>query len=160
MKLMTDSILHFPVNQPAAFAYLKGSTKYPGIRGLVTFYTFLDGAIVMADITGLPQTEGDCPQDFFGFHIHEGGSCTGDGQMPFGDAGGHYDPADCPHPAHTGDMPVLEGNRGKAWMAFYTERFRPDELRGRTAVVHRKPDDYRSQPSGDPGEMIACGVIQ
>ena len=57
-------------------------------------------------------------------------------------------------------MPVLESAGGKAWLAFYTERFLPDELPGKTVIIHSMPDDYRSQPAGDAGERIACGMIR
>lgn len=160
IRLLTDSMLKFLTDQSAAFADLEGSEKYPDIRGLVTFYAYEKGTVVMADIHGLPPGEGRCAADFFGFHIHEGASCSGNEEDLFADAGGHYDPTSCPHPAHAGDMPVLEAAGGRAWMAFYTERFRPQELLGRTVIVHSMPDDYRSQPSGDAGEKIACGLIQ
>ena len=44
-------------------------------------------------------------------------------------------------------------------MAVYTKRFYPEEIVGRTAVIHSKPDDFTSQPSGNAGEKIACGEI-
>ena len=44
--------------------------------------------------------------------------------------------------------------------AFYTERFLPQELPGKTVIIHSMPDDYRSQPAGDAGERIACGMIR
>ena len=160
IRLLTDSMLKFLTAQPAAFANMEGSEKYPDIRGLVTFYPFENGTVVLADICGLPQGEEPCEIGFFGFHIHEGAACTGSAEDPFSGAGGHYNPASCPHPAHAGDMPVLEAAGGKAWMAFYTERFQPQEVRGRTVILHSMPDDYRSQPAGDAGERIACGVIR
>lgn len=61
---------------------------------------------------------------------------------------------------HAGDMPVLEGNRGRAWTAFYTERFTPEQVKGKTVIIHSMADDYRSQPSGDSGEKVACGTIR
>ena len=160
IRLLTDSMLKFLTKQPAASADVKGSEKYPDIRGLVAFYPFENGTVVLADICGLPQTQGPCGTGFFGFHIHEGASCSGTAAEPFADAKGHYNPASCPHPAHAGDMPVLESAGGKAWLAFYTERFLPDELPGKTVIIHSMPDDYRSQPAGDAGERIACGMIR
>ena len=160
LRLMTDSILQFLANQPRAFAHVQGSEKYPQVEGLVTFYDFLDGTIVMADISGLPHEEETCERGFFGFHIHEGTACTGNEEDPFADAGSPFNPAGCPHPAHAGDMPVLEENRGRSWLAFYTERFTPRDVLGRTVVIHSMPDDYHTQPSGDSGEKMACGVIQ
>ena len=64
---MTDSILQFLANQPRAFAHVQGSEKYPQVEGLVTFYDFLDGTIVMADISGLPHEEETGERGFFGF---------------------------------------------------------------------------------------------
>ena len=98
--------------------------------------------------------------NFYGFHIHEGGSCTGDATDPFKDAGGHYNPTNQEHPFHAGDMPVIMGNQGAAWFQFYTNRFYPEEIVGKTVVVHDMPDDFRSQPSGDSGVKIACGRIR
>ena len=44
-------------------------------------------------------------------------------------------------------------------MAVYTDRFYPEDVIGKTVVIHEKPDDFRTQPSGDSGEKIACGKI-
>ena len=160
LQLMTDGILRFLANQPQAFAHVRGSESFPDVQGLVTFYDFLDGTIVMADISGLPDSQEPCERKFYGFHIHEGASCTGNETDPFADAGAHYNPDGCPHPAHAGDMHVLEGNRGRAWLSFYTERFTPAQVRGKTVIVHDMADDYHSQPSGDSGQKMACGIIQ
>lgn len=93
---MTDSILQFLANQPRAFAHVQGSEKYPQVEGLVTFYDFLDGTIVMADISGLPHEEETCERGFFGFHIHEGAACTGNEEDPFADAGSTLIPTAAP----------------------------------------------------------------
>lgn len=59
-----------------------------------------------------------------------------------------------------GDLPPLLANRGGyAMMIFYTDRFRPREILGRTLVIHDMPDDFRTQPSGNSGMKIACGLI-
>lgn len=160
VTLLTETILQFLSDQPMAFAELKGSDRYPQVGGLVTFYDFQGGTIVMADVCGLPWEENKCVGGFFGFHIHEGGACNGNAEDPFADAGGHYNPDGCPHPEHAGDMPVLIGYHGKAWMAFYTERFTPEEVKGKTVIIHRMSDDYSSQPAGDAGKKIACGMIR
>ena len=80
-------------------------------------------------------------------------------QNEFADAHGHYNPKGTPHPEHAGDLPPLLSNHGMAWMAVYTDRFYPEDVVGRTVIIHEKADDFRSQPSGDAGEMIACGEI-
>ena len=64
------------------------------------------------------------------------------------------------HPNHTGDMPPLLASDGTAFLAFYTNRFYPEDVIGRTVVIHAMRDDFMSQPSGNPGEEIACGEIE
>lgn len=144
------------MDSPRAKARMQGS----GISGEVSFFSVGKNVVVVADITGLPRNEEKCRCDIFGFHIHSGGSCGGTPEDPFADTKGHYDPDDCPHPCHAGDMPPLFGNRGSAWMAFMTDRFTVEEIIGKTVVIHNMPDDFTSQPSGNSGEKIACGVIE
>lgn len=64
------------------------------------------------------------------------------------------------HPNHKGDLPVLFSSEGDAFMVFCTNRFRVSDVIGRTVIVHLSPDDYTSQPAGNSGERIACGVIR
>ena len=64
------------------------------------------------------------------------------------------------HPNHSGDMPPLLGNQGYAWMAFYDKRFTIPEIIGKSLIIHRMPDNFTTQPAGDSGERIACGVIK
>lgn len=142
---------------PDAFSIIKGSHDYPSIRRKVFFYNVHGGTIVTVKINGLPENNAG---NFYGFHIHEGGSCTGDKNDPFKNAGSHYNPAKVSHPYHAGDLPVLMGNKGLAWCEFYTDRFYPEDVVGKTVIIHDMPDDFRSQPSGDSGMKIACGVIE
>ncbi len=65
-----------------------------------------------------------------------------------------------PHGNHAGDFPVLFSNDGYAEMTFFTNRFKPWEVIGKSVIIHQNPDDYRSQPSGNSGKRLACGVIQ
>lgn len=144
---------------PEAYAQVKGSDKYPDIQGRVYFFEVYGGTIVMAEIYGLPDEE--MPEGrFFAFHIHEGAECKGNAQDPFADAGMHYNPENTEHPEHAGDLPPLLSTHGAAWSAVYTGRFYPDDIVGRTVIVHSKPDDFKTQPSGDSGEKIACGEIR
>ena len=138
-------------------AVLRGSAKYPDLHGKVTFSEVYGGTIVSVFVEGLPDNR---KGNFFGFHIHEGGSCTGDRSDPFKNAGSHYNPTKAEHPFHAGDLPVILGNHGMAWSEFYTDRFYPEDVVGKTVIIHDMADDFRSQPSGDVGEKIACGVIQ
>lgn len=145
---------------PFAMATLKGSAAYPDLRGTVLFFETNGGVIVLADVENLPvQTA--CGS-VYGFHIHEGMSCGGD---DFAQTMGHYNPTDCPHPYHAGDLPPLFRNdgpkgEGGAWMAVLTDRFTLQEIVGRTVVIHDRVDDFVSQPAGNSGRKIACGVIR
>ncbi len=74
--------------------------------------------------------------------------------------GGHYNPTGQQHPKHVGDMPPLLANDGIAFSAFYTNRFNPEDIVGKVVVIHANPDDFTSQPSGNPGSIVACGEIK
>ena len=45
-------------------------------------------------------------------------------------------------------------------MCFFTDKFKPKDIIGRAVIIHQNPDDYRSQPSGNSGKRIACGIIK
>ena len=64
------------------------------------------------------------------------------------------------HPMHSGDLPPLLSATGRAYMAVLTDRFSIGQIIGKTVVVHSRADDFQSQPAGNAGEKIACGVIQ
>lgn len=140
---------------PATAATMRGSALYPNLKGTVRFFQTNAGVIVLADINGLPEQ--DACGGVFGFHIHEGMGCGGD---DFAETLGHYNPGNCAHPYHAGDLPPLFSNQGNAWMLFLTDRFRLEEILGRTVVIHARPDDFMTQPAGNSGSKIACGVIR
>ncbi len=144
---------------PNACAQVRGSPACPSVRGTVCFYQTGAGTLVVANITGLPQSENPCAPNFFGFHIHESGPCSGTADKPFSDVGGHYNPHHCPHPGHAGDLPPLFGAGGRAFMSVLTNRFTVREVIGRSVIVHDSVDDFTTQPSGNSGAMIACGRI-
>ena len=113
-----------------------------------------------ASISGLPKGSAEsCSDRIFGFHIHEGNSCTGNAQDPFANAKTHYNPYGCAHPFHAGNLPPLFENDGYAYLSVLTNRFSISEIIGRTVIIHDMPDDFTSQPSGNSGTKIACGVI-
>lgn len=145
--------------QPQAAASIAGSKQYPGISGDVRFYQTRAGVIVLAEINGLPRSDRPC-QKVFGFHIHEGTSCDGAMDDPFADAMSHYNPGNCGHPYHAGDLPPLFGNNGFALSLFLTNRFSVNEVIGRAVIIHSGPDDFTTQPSGNSGTKIACGIIR
>ena len=125
------------------------------ISGFVKFYQTRYGVLVAAHVRGLYSES-----DIFAFHIHSGNSCTGNADDPFADAMGHYNPANVPHPSHAGDLPPLFSNSGYAFTVFLTDRFTVNEIIGKTVIIHSKPDDFTTQPSGNPGEKIARGIIK
>lgn len=157
------SKIHLPAilcGNPQAVADITGSEDYPTISGTVRLYQTHEGVIVLAELRGLPKAELPCHEQIFGFHIHTGTNCGGNMDDPFADAMSHYNPNDCEHPYHAGDLPPLFGNNGLALSLFLTNRFYVNEVVGRTIIIHDHPDDFTTQPSGDSGKKIACGVIR
>lgn len=142
-----------------AMAVINGSAEFPDINGTVTFVQKKNGVLVTASINGLPQGDNECSDKIFGFHIHEGKSCTGNEQDPFADAKAHYNPNGCLHPFHAGDLPPLFENDGYAYLSVLTNRFSLPEIIGRAVIIHDMPDNFTTQPSGDSGMKIACGII-
>lgn len=145
---------------PHAEAIIAGGSDYPDISGRVRFYQIAYGVIVVAELIGLPLSTQKCKDPIFAFHIHEGGSCAGNSEDEFADSGMHYNPMSCPHPYHAGDMPPLFGADGMAFSAFLTDRFDVKDIIGRTVIIHDAPDDFTTQPSGNAGKKIACGVVR
>lgn len=99
-----------------------------------------------------------------GFHVHEKGDCSApDGTS----AGGHLNPGGAMHgqyghgPHHMGDMPSLRADAsGVAEFQFDSPSLKLADLTGKAMVVHRDPDDFKSQPAGNSGPRVACGVIR
>lgn len=147
-------------SRPTSFARILGSSEYPQLHGTVRFYRTRYGTLVVTEIFGLPKKCAECKSPVFAFHVHEGSECAGNCADPFADAEGHYNPESCLHPYHAGDMPPLFGNDGYAFSVFLTERFCAKEIIGRTVIIHSNPDDFMTQPSGNSGAKIACGVIR
>lgn len=140
---------------PGAVALVEGNTTHPNLSGQISFYdTMGEGILVTAEVFGLPEKENK--SGFFAMHIHENGDCTGS----FQNTGSHFNPEETLHPLHAGDFPLLLSNHGYAWMAFWDDRIELKEIIGRTVVIHGQRDDFQSQPAGDAGEKIGCGVIQ
>ena len=137
--------------KPCAKTIIKGSEAYPNIHGEVLFYQEKNAVLIHADICGLPQNN----SGFYGFHIHEGTDCGSN----LKNTGGHLNLEECPHPFHTGDLPPLLSCSGNAYMTVKTDRFKVKDIIGRTVIIHCAADDFRTQPSGDSGEKIACGII-
>ena len=145
---------------PDAVAEMKGSPEYPDIYGKVYFYQTDMGVVVSAEIDGLAVPSADCKNGIFALHIHSGNSCSGNASDPFANTLTHYNPKNCPHPYHAGDLPPLFSNNGYAWMKVLTNRFHISDILGKTILIHSAPDDFTTQPAGNSGTKIACGVIR
>lgn len=102
-----------------------------------------------------------------GFHLHEKGDC---GDAEFANAGGHFNPAGAPHaapnqtPRHSGDLGnVVVGADGRASVEIESELLSvkpgPNSVVGRAVILHEKADDLTTQPTGNAGGRIACGVV-
>ena len=139
---------------PDAVARIRGGMEAPQLTGCVEFYQEKDCVLIVAKIVGLPK---ESETGFFGFHIHQGGSCSG---TDFSKTGSHYDSVGQVHPKHAGDLPPLIKCRGNAFLAVRTDRFSVNDIIGKTVVIHSDPDDFHTQPAGNAGKKIACGVIR
>lgn len=142
-----------------ATARMQGGQMFPALHGTVHFRQVRQGVLVTAEIFDLPTEKDGFPAyGIFGFHIHQHGLCAD--ETDFSSAGGHYNPSGTPHPFHAGDLPPLFGNHGYAYMQFLTDRFTLPEVLGRALILHSQPDDFTSQPAGNSGARIACGLIE
>lgn len=145
---------------PTAEATLKPTTGNQA-KGTVRFAQHRDKVRVSGEITGLN------PNSEHGFHVHEKGDCSAPDATS---AGGHFNPLNKAHGhavpggRHAGDMPNLRTDgSGRATFSFDLSGITVTEgevgVVGRSVIVHAKPDDYRTQPTGDSGARLACGVI-
>ncbi len=154
MKMSSGSAK--PVNNAICVVYpTQGNTA----TGTVTF-TRVDGGVkVVVDLQGLTKGK-------HGIHIHECGDCSAlDGTS----AGGHFNPMGMTHGAptdanrHEGDMGNIEADdAGKAHLEYVDKTLSLDgdmSIIGRSVIVHRNEDDFKTQPTGNAGARVACGVI-
>jgi Cu-Zn family superoxide dismutase len=130
------------------------------VSGTVTFTEVADGVQVHAEISGL--TPGN-----HGFHVHEFGDCSA---ADASSAGAHFNPTNKPHGGpdaaerHVGDMGNVQADAsGKTKLEYVDHQISltndQRSVIGRSVVVHAKADDLKSQPAGDSGARVACGVI-
>jgi superoxide dismutase, Cu-Zn family len=133
------------------------------VTGTLQLTSVPEGVSISGQVTGL------APSSPHGFHVHETGDCSAPDAKSAGD---HFNPAKQNHGGpeaterHLGDLPNLQsdatGNVSiSTTIAGATLRDGgPNDLMGKALVVHAKRDDYVSQPAGDSGDRIACGVIR
>ncbi|WP_417811295.1 superoxide dismutase family protein [Thalassospira alkalitolerans] len=134
--------------------------------GRLTVNGVPDAAILKIALHGLP------PSRWVALHIHENGEC--DPASGFKSAGGHFNPMKKSHGhefadgPHAGDMMNQYVNdKGALYAQVLNNAVRFDstgdidtDIHGKAVVIHAGADDYKSQPSGDAGERIACAVIE
>jgi Cu-Zn family superoxide dismutase len=130
-----------------------------GAMGLVSFALTDTGVDVHVSASGL------APGSVHGFHVHEKGNCA---SADFTSAGGHFNPENHQHGPqtgehHMGDMPNLladpQGNIDSRFSIAGVTLSGANGIVGRAVIVHAGPDDYATQPTGNSGGRIACGVI-
>lgn len=153
-----QSVPDEPLRATAALQPTKGSKAF----GEATFEQ------VGTKVRVIVFAQGLTPDREHGFHIHEVGDCSsGDGMS----TKGHFNPYGKPHAAHTaaerhaGDLPSLKaGKDGRAKidveLDIITLRPGPANIVGRGLIIHADPDDFKTQPTGNAGARIACGVIR
>jgi superoxide dismutase, Cu-Zn family len=154
-----------PAASPAAGAAGGSSatlepTQGNQVRGTVTFDSAEGGVRMTLSLEGLPPGE-------HGFHVHENGDCSApDGSS----AGAHFNPAQHPHAGpeaaqrHAGDLGNITADAsGKAQVSrtFPGTQLEGEQgITGRAVIVHAQPDDFTTQPTGNAGARLACGVIR
>lgn len=145
-----------PVQKAVCILY---PTAGNSVSGVITFTQTPDGVLVSGDVKGLTPGK-------HGFHIHACGDCTApDGTS----AGGHFNPTNMPHGAptdakrHVGDMGnIVADASGNAHVEYVDKVIQlngPLSILGRGVIVHQGADDLKTQPTGNAGARVACGVI-
>ena len=142
---------------PFAIADIQGSDTTPNLRGIALFYPANQtGIYIQVEVFHLPDEKLPNSSGFFGMHIHESGNCTN----PFDQTGMHYNPDNMQHPDHLGDLPPLLSHSGYAWCEFYDGRLSFADIIQKSIVIHNQKDDFTTQPAGNSGTKIGCGVIR
>ena len=132
-------------------AKIIGGKLYQNINGEIFFKETKLGILVTIKVNNLPISKDKCTGNFFGLHIHEGTSCSGTEKDEFANAKSHYNPNNCKHPLHLGDLPPLLENNGFAYMSVLVNKFKISEIIGKVIIIHDMPDNFTSQPSGNSG---------
>ena len=142
-----------------------GSTPY----GHVSFTEQGGDLTIRVEVYNLTELDGFEP-GLKGTHIHQGSDCSpswdGNTVTPGGGAGGHFNPDNVSHPEHAGalgNMEVDENGNGTFEITLGSlnlDTDSPHSVLGRTVVIHAGEDDRESQPAGDSGPRMLCGIIR
>jgi superoxide dismutase, Cu-Zn family len=146
-----------------ATASLQGAPEDTDFQGTVTITPEGAGVKIVADLSGVDK---DGPH---GFHLHQTGECThGEGDKHFTSAGGHFNPTNADHacpptePRHAGDFGNIEVANGTGHLEITTDSLSlsgDNTVVGKAFILHAKGDDCKTQPTGDAGDRLACGVV-
>jgi len=145
-------------------AQMVSKSDFKGLTGTVRVYEKAGETYLSGEFSGLK------PNSVHGFHIHETGDCSSKDAKS---AGGHFNPvSEHKHGAyklagsHAGDLGNIESNAlGNATVerklkGLNTSRNNNKSVLNKSVVIHSKADDLKSQPSGDSGKRIGCGVLK
>ncbi|WP_024868945.1 superoxide dismutase family protein [Pseudoxanthomonas suwonensis] len=152
-----------PVSTAQQAEAVLASASGSRVSGKLTLAPMGDGVHISGEVGGL------APQGQFGFHVHEKGDCSA---VDATSAGGHFNPAATAHGRagtathHAGDMDNISSNaEGVATVNVHLRGVTlgggaANDIAGRAVIVHASADDYQSQPAGNAGARVACGIIK
>lgn len=142
---------------------LQGGPDDTDFAGTLSITPEGTGVRIMADVAGVDK------DGKHGIHVHENGMCehhpAGADAKPFSTAGGHFNPTNTEHacpptdPRHAGDLGNIEVSGGKGHLELSVANLTMDQLNGKAIILHAGEDDCKTQPTGNSGDRLACGVV-